>query len=119
MRTEAYTLRVSIAAGPGAVYAALTDAAGLRAWLAEHAEVSLDEGVFEFWGRYTPEGERGRQRLLAAEPGQALGFSWLLQGAETEVAITLTPDDGGVLLTLTHSGVPSARPATRTGWPTC
>jgi uncharacterized protein YndB with AHSA1/START domain len=103
---QTYTLRVPIGARPEAVYAALTDAAALRAWLAEHAQVSLDDGVFEFWGRFTPEGERGRQRLLAAEPGRAVRFSWQLQGAETGVGIALEPQDGGTLLTLTHSGVP-------------
>ena len=107
MTTPNYTLRVPIGAPPETVYAALTDAAALRAWLAEHAEVSLDHGVFEFWGRFTPEGERGRQRLLAADPGRSLRFSWQLQGTETEVAITLEPQDGGTLLTLSHSGVAS------------
>ena len=105
MTTQNYTLRVQIGAQPETVYAALTDAGALRAWLAEHAEVSLDQAVFEFWGRFTPEGERGRQRLLAAHPGRALEFSWRLQGAVTEVAITLEPRDGGTLVTLTHSGV--------------
>ncbi len=104
---QTYTLRVPIGAAPEAVYAALTDAAALRAWLAEHAEVSLDDGVFEFWGRFTPEGERGRQRLLAAKPGRRLSFIWTLQDAETEVDIGLKPQDGGTRLTLTHSGVPS------------
>jgi uncharacterized protein YndB with AHSA1/START domain len=109
MTTTTYTLRTSIGAPPEAVYAALTDAAALRAWLAEHAEVSMDSGIFEFWGRFTPGGERGRQRLLGAEPGQRLRFSWTLEGAETDVDITLEPqDDGGTprtLLTLTHSNV--------------
>jgi uncharacterized protein YndB with AHSA1/START domain len=105
MSTQNYTLRVSIGALPEAVYTALTDAAALRAWLAEHAEVALDSGVFGFWGRFTPGGERGRQRLLAAEPGERLRFAWTLDGEETEVAITLEARDGGTLLTLTHSGV--------------
>jgi uncharacterized protein YndB with AHSA1/START domain len=105
MSTQNYTLRVSIGAPPEAVYTALTDAAALRAWLAEHAEVALDSGVFGFWGRFTPGGERGRQRLLAAEPGERLRFAWTLDGEETEVAITLEARDGGTLLTLTHSGV--------------
>ena len=105
MTKQNYTLRVSIGAPPETVYTALADAAALRAWLAEHAEASLDHGVFEFWGRLTPEGERGRQRLLAADPGRALRFSWQLQGAETEVDITLEPQDGGTQLTLTHSNV--------------
>jgi uncharacterized protein YndB with AHSA1/START domain len=106
MTTQTYTLRASIGAPPEAVYAALADAAALRAWLAEHAEVALDRGVYQFWGRYTPEGERGRQRLLEFQPGRRLSFSWRLQGAETGVAIALEPQDGGTSLTLTHSGVP-------------
>ncbi len=115
MAEQAYTLRTQIGVPPEAVYSALTEAVALRAWLAEHAEVSLDGGVFEFWGRYTPEGERGRQRLLAAEPGRALSFSWLLQGAETEVAIALEPGGPGTLVTLTHSGVPP-RPSGDSYW---
>jgi uncharacterized protein YndB with AHSA1/START domain len=115
MPAQTYTLRAHIGAPPEAVYAALTDAVALRAWLAEHADVSVDDGVFEFWGRYTPEGERGRQRLLAAEPGRALSFAWLLQRAETEIAIALEPEDGGTLLALTHSGVPP-RPSGDAYW---
>jgi uncharacterized protein YndB with AHSA1/START domain len=106
MTAQTYTLRASIGAPPEAVYSALTDAAALRAWLAERAEVSLDAGIFEFWGRYTPEGERGRQRLISFEPGRELSFSWTLQGARTVVAIVLDREDGGTLLTLEHSGVP-------------
>ena len=105
MTTQAYTLRVLITAPPAAVYAALTGAAALEAWLAEHAEVSMDSGIFEFWGRFTPEGERGRQRLLGAEPGRRLRFSWTLEGTGTEVDITLEPEDGGTRLTLTHAHV--------------
>ena len=118
MTTQTYTLGVSIGAPPEAVYAALTDAAALRGWLAEHAEVSVDGGVYEFWGRYTPEGERGHQRLLSAEPGRRLSFSWRLQGAETDVDIALDGQDGGTprtRLTLTHSGVPP-RPAGDRYW---
>lgn len=106
MTGQTYTLRASISAPPETVYAALTDPAALRAWLAEHAEVSLDEGAFEFWGRYTPEGERGRQRLVSFEPSRRLGFSWTLEGAETQIGIALEGEDGGTVLTLTHSGVP-------------
>jgi len=105
MTTTTYTLRAFIGATPEAVYGALTDAAALEAWLAEHAKAAIDSGIFEFWGRFTPEGERGRQRLLVAEPGQRLRFSWTLQDAETDVDITLEPQDGGTQLALTHSDV--------------
>jgi uncharacterized protein YndB with AHSA1/START domain len=106
MTTQTYTLRAPIGAPPETVYAALTDAAALRSWLAEDVEVALDRGIFEFWGRFTPEGERGRQRLLSAEPGRALSFAWRLQGTETEVAVALEPQKPGTRLTLIHSGVP-------------
>jgi uncharacterized protein YndB with AHSA1/START domain len=106
MTEETYTLQVFIGATPEAVYAALTSPAALRTWLAEQAEVAMDDGIFEFSGRYTPGGERGRQRLLSFEPGRALSFSWSLEGATTEVAIAVEPAEGGSVLTLTHSGVP-------------
>jgi len=113
MTEQSYTLQVIIGAPAEAVYAALTSPDALQRWLAEQAAVALEAGVFEFWGRYTPDGERGRQRLLAFEPGRGLRFAWSLGGAETVVAITLEPTDGGAggeaggtVLTLTHSGVP-------------
>jgi uncharacterized protein YndB with AHSA1/START domain len=110
MTEQTYTLQVTIGAPPETVYTALTSPAALQRWLAEHAEVALEDGVFEFWGRYTLGGERGRQRLLSFEPGRGLRFSWSLEGAATEVAITVEPAvepaGGGAVLTLTHSGVP-------------
>jgi uncharacterized protein YndB with AHSA1/START domain len=107
--TETYALQVAVGAPPATVYAALTNPAALRTWLAEYAEVALDDGVFEFWGRFTPDGERGRQRLLSAQPGRGLSFSWLVDGAETEVALAVEPspsEPDGSVVTLTHSGVP-------------
>jgi uncharacterized protein YndB with AHSA1/START domain len=72
------------------VHRALTDAAALRIWLAEHAEVDLPHR-YEFWGRYTPEGEAPHQRLLHADD-QTLRLSWQLGGEETTVEITLAAD---------------------------
>jgi uncharacterized protein YndB with AHSA1/START domain len=107
--TETYTLQVAVGAPPATVYAALTSSVALQRWLAEYAEVALDDGVFEFWGRFTPDGERGRQRLLSAQPGRGLSFSWLVDGAETEVALAVEPSPSEPdvsVVTLTHSGVP-------------
>ena len=106
--TETYTLQVAVGAPPATVYAALTSPAALRTWLAEYAEVALDDGVFEFWGRFSPDGERGRQRLLSVQPGRGLSFSWLVEEAETEVAITVEPSASprqGSVVALMHSGV--------------
>jgi uncharacterized protein YndB with AHSA1/START domain len=54
MTEQTYTLQAAVGAPPPTVYAALTSLAALQTWLAEHAEVALDDGVLEFWGRYTP-----------------------------------------------------------------
>jgi uncharacterized protein YndB with AHSA1/START domain len=113
--TEQSELRLSavIPAPPEAVHAALTDAAALRVWLAEHAEVALPDR-YEFWGRYTPDGAQPHQRVLHASE-RILRLAWTLDGVETTVELTLTenqpgPDHehpGGTLLTLTQSDLPS------------
>nr|WP_230416886.1 SRPBCC domain-containing protein [Micromonospora tarapacensis] len=96
-------IAVRLAAPIARVRQALTDPAELRIWLAEHAEVELPER-YEFWGRYTPEGDAAHQRLLHADDGR-LRFAWLLDGVETTTEITLRPDgpDATVLtLSQTH-----------------
>ena len=108
-------LRAVMPAPPEAVHAALTDAAALRVWLAEHAEVALPDR-YEFWGRYTPDGAEPHQRVLHASE-RALRFAWTVDGVETTVELTLTEnepeheaeheDPGGTLLTLTQSDAPS------------
>jgi uncharacterized protein YndB with AHSA1/START domain len=112
-------LRAVMPAPPQAVHAALTDAAALRVWLAEHAEVALPDR-YEFWGRYTPDGAEPHQRVLHAGE-RSLRFAWTVDGVETTVEFTLTenepenePEDeaehedaGGTLLTLTQSDLPS------------
>jgi uncharacterized protein YndB with AHSA1/START domain len=108
--TEQSELRLSavMPAPPEAVHAALTDAAALRVWLAEHAEVALPDR-YEFWGRYTPDGAEPHQRVLHADE-RALRLAWTVGGVETTVELTLTDnedeDAGGTLLTLTQSDLP-------------
>jgi uncharacterized protein YndB with AHSA1/START domain len=100
-------LRAIMPAPPEAVYAALTDAAALRVWLAEHAEVALPDR-YEFWGRSTPDGAEPRQRVLHAGE-RSLRLAWTVDGLETTVELTVTEDEaeGGTLLTLTQSDLPS------------
>lgn len=96
------TLRARVAAPPAAVLHAITDAATLRIWLAEHAEVELPER-YEFWGRYTPEGDAPHQRLLRADD-RGVRFAWLLDGVETTTSITLEPEGSeATIITLTQS----------------
>lgn len=102
-------LRAVMPAPLEAVRAALTDAAALRVWLAEYAEVALPDR-YEFWGRYTPDGAEPHQRVVHADE-RGLRLAWTVDGVETTVEITLTenePEDaGGTLLTLTQSDLPS------------
>jgi uncharacterized protein YndB with AHSA1/START domain len=106
---DALHMEVTIAAPPARVYAALTDSQALAAWFAEFAEVAVDEGRYDFWGRFTPETpdrEGGRHALRAAEEGRRLAYDWRVQGTDTTVEFALVPRDGGTTLALTHRGVP-------------
>jgi uncharacterized protein YndB with AHSA1/START domain len=99
----AKTLRVRIDAPPDSVRLALTDADTMTEWFAEQAEVALDEGQYEFWGRYTPHGDRPHQQLTSADP---LSFRWELAGTESTVDVGIVPDGDGTVVTVTHTGYP-------------
>jgi uncharacterized protein YndB with AHSA1/START domain len=94
-------MRVRIEAPPQTVRQALTDADTMTEWFAESADVSLDEQRYQFWGRYTPQGDDPHQELASAEP---LRFTWVLSGKPSIVDIELTPDDEGTVLALAHEG---------------
>ena len=83
-------LRVRAPAPLARVWQALTSASQLEVWLAEHAEVDLPR-AYAFWGRYTPDGEVARQRLLSADD-HTLRFMWTLGGEDTTVEIHVEPD---------------------------
>ncbi|MFF4807042.1 SRPBCC family protein [Micromonospora chersina] len=99
--SDLLTVRARLAAPAEAVRRALTDPAELRAWLAEHAEVELPRR-YEFWGRYTPEGDAPHQRLLHADE-RTLRFAWTLDGVETTTEFELTPEGDSTVLTLRQS----------------
>ncbi|MBY8872285.1 SRPBCC domain-containing protein [Micromonospora sp. PLK6-60] len=100
--SDLLTIRVRLAAPVEAVRRALTDPAELRVWFAEHAEVALPDR-YEFWGRYTPEGDAPHQRPLHVD-AHTLRFAWLLDGVETTSELTLAPDGpDATVLTLTQS----------------
>jgi uncharacterized protein YndB with AHSA1/START domain len=101
-------LRVRIEAQPGAVFTALTNADSLIEWFTESAEVSLDAGRFEFWGRYAPQGDRPRQRLLEAEPGRRLSFAWDFDQGESVVGVDLEASGDGTVVAVDHTGVPES-----------
>ncbi|MCI4064457.1 SRPBCC domain-containing protein [Micromonospora sp. R77] len=99
--SDLLTYRARLAAPADAVRRALTDPGALRVWFAEHAEVELPHR-YEFWGRYTPEGDAPHQRLLHADE-RILRFAWLLDGVETTSELELTPAGESTELTLRQS----------------
>lgn len=95
-------LRARVPAPIEDVHRALTDAAALRVWLAEHAEVDLPHR-YEFWGRYTPEGDAPHQRLLHVDD-HTLRFAWLLDDEETTTEVSLrTERPGSTVITLSQT----------------
>lgn len=100
-------LRAHLPAPPAAAFRALTDPQEMRAWLGDEADVALDEGRFEFWGRSVPQGGRGRQRLTAVEPDRLLAFTWTLDDVATAVRIQLTAAGGHTVLTLRQDRMPT------------
>lgn len=101
--TDPMTIRAKLDAPLKVVREALTDKKALETWLAEHAEVELPTR-FEFWGRYTPEGDAPHQTLVHADD-TGLRFSWLLDGVETTTEISLAEEASDktiVTLTQTH-----------------
>ncbi|WP_106401900.1 SRPBCC family protein [Actinocorallia populi] len=102
--TESMKIVARTTASPKEVHHALTDAATLRGWLAEHARVELPER-YEFWGRYTPRGDVPRQRLLHVDD-LTLRFAWTLDGVERTTEFALAEQDGGgTLITIAQEGI--------------
>jgi uncharacterized protein YndB with AHSA1/START domain len=99
-------VRVRTTAPVARIYEALTTTEGLRTWLAEHAAVDLAQGTFEFWGRYTPEGERGRQKLLSFDD-TSVSFSWSFFDEEYTVSLGIEQRDGETVIAMTQSPYPS------------
>ena len=98
-------LRAVVPAPPKVVYEALTDPAALRVWLAEHADVDLP-GKYEFWGRFTPDGAKPHQRVLHVDE-RTIRFAWTVDGVESTVQFELAEDEGGTLVTLSQSDLPT------------
>lgn len=88
-----------------AVRHALTDAAELRVWLAEHVEVELPD-TYRFWGRFTPDGAEPRQRLLHVDE-RTIRFTWPVAGAATTVEFGLEAESAdSTIVSVAQSDVP-------------
>lgn len=106
-------IQLTVEATPQDVYRALTEGDQLEQWFAEHADVSVDDGRYGFWGRLTPENpdrSRGQHVLLEAVPDERLRYEWNLRGERTEVAVHLRVKGAGTRIRLEHFGIPTIQP---------
>lgn len=106
MTQNRFIIRAHIAADPADVYRALVDPMALTRWFAERAEVSMPDGHYEFWGRFTPNGKRHRQRLLAYDPDHLLRVAWLIGDRERLYELALEPEGDGTSLYLVQDDPP-------------
>ncbi|MGN6379424.1 MAG: SRPBCC domain-containing protein [Gaiellales bacterium] len=112
--------QAQIASPADRVYRALT--AELERWFSDSADVDIAAGRFDFWGDHvfeSPDRDAGRHHLLDHADGRSLRFEWRVRGADTEVAVELTPQAGGTAVEVTHSGVPerpSGKPSLDDVW---
>ncbi len=106
------------------VFAAWTDPASVRAWLAGGQNASVDARVDGLFYIEMPWQERiypHYGRYLLVEKPRLLEFTWVsegTQGKESVVTIELTPRGKQTELVLTHAGLPTEALADdhRGGW---
>lgn len=104
-------MQIALTAPPERIFEALTTADQLNIWFAEQANVSLDEKIYAFWGKFTlgaPNQEAGQHRLLAYERNKSLKFQWFYQEAETTVAFYIEPREQGAILILQQDVSPGS-----------
>lgn len=103
--SESSEVSIEIAAACATVFRALTEAKALEGWFAEHADVDLAAGRYEFWGRHTPGNparEAGGQRCISYEAERSLVFEWRIQQQVSLVTIVLNQCAGGCNVSVTQ-----------------
>src|SRR5215469_7015862 len=112
-------LEIRIDASPETVFALLTDATSMRAWLAELAEADpRPGGVFRISG---PAGVAIEGTYLEVVANRKVVFTWGgvegLKPGQSTVEFLLEPDGKGTLVRLRHYGLPGpALESHRRGW---
>jgi uncharacterized protein YndB with AHSA1/START domain len=106
--TDTYEVEIDIAARPGRVWQALTDARELEAWFCEHADVSLGDKQYDFWGRHTPGApsrHEAHHKVLDHEDEHLLRYDWNYLGGDSVVTVTLHDNADGTRVHVLHEGV--------------
>ena len=108
--TDTYEHEVDVAAPRQRVWRALVEGPELERWFCEHADVDLDAGDYNFWGRYTPDNptvEEGGRKIIECEPERRLRYAWPWRGGDTTVEVTLeVGDNDATRVHILHEGVP-------------
>lgn len=105
MNTKTITKELFIKATPERVFKALTEKSELEKWFVQIADVDLKPGG-AIRTNWTPEvGEHGIVKEV--KESELFSFTWGGQFSPTPTTITfmLKEENGGTLLTLTHSGI--------------
>lgn len=108
MNSESLKFTQFVKATPLEAYRAFTNSTNLREWLCHVATVNPRPGgrLYLWWqtGYYTC----GEYTLT--QPKEKVAFTWLGRGepTPTRVEVTFTPQDGGTLVGLEHSGIGSS-----------
>ena len=101
-----------------AVYQALTTTTALTHWFAEFADVDIENGRYNFWGKNipgTPNQEQGQHPLTNYQPNQCLTYQWPMDDVAMTVTYQLHDDNQGCRLHLIHQ-IPKHPPSMPVGF---
>ncbi len=120
--TDSITVEKHINATPARIFRALTDAEELKTWFFSEAKTDpRTGGSYEMTWRSAKDASRDHSRFgkyLEVVPDRKIVFEWKGEVGckgesretlpDTVVTITLTPRDGGTLVTLVHAQWPDS-----------
>lgn len=109
-----YSTSVDIEAPAEIVFAHLTTADGMVAWMGRHATLNPVSG-----GEFSVDidGTPIRGRFVEVDPPRRVVVTWGVAGSDefpagsSQVEFTLTPIDGGTRLDLVHTALPESKAA--------
>lgn len=110
--TKNMTAKVVLPVDTERVFVALTAPRDLECWFCEHAEVDLNDGVYRFWGKNTPETPTEIEPagdLLNWERGSMLELAWDLGGRKTLLRYEVARSGDRCELTVRHGNLPERR----------
>jgi uncharacterized protein YndB with AHSA1/START domain len=110
-----------IAAPPSTVYRYLTEPERWKLW--QGVDAQLDARVGGIFSMFMANGMNARGQFVELVPGERVVFTWGwvdrpgIPPGSTTVEITLSPDEQGTRLVLTHRSVPEDEaPLQQMGW---